>query len=932
MSVKTLKHYLSKFKITSIKDNNNIITHTRIPDNNLKIYGGSYSVPDNELPIFYSLIYDDVFTNGNKEYLTETQLRDNDGEDRPLVIDFDFNYDINSSLERKYNNDTILSIVCLILDKLKTIFDFSTNELSFPVYIFQRSKPYICEKKKCIKDGIHMLVAIKMNTLQQTILREMVLSELANQLEDLPLINTISEVYDSGITNGTIAWQILGCRKPGRESYMLSYYYQLHYNENNNDFSCDLLEGKDFDMKNNYFKLSVKYRDNLKYEMREEFKEIYNNRRSSTPKKNYSNTLKFRDDKIKKLTVSIDSIKNKADLESAIEVLYEEIKEVTDTQYGTLPFKLKELHDITMVLPSKYYDEYEDWIKVGWALYNTCPCDYMFCTWVLFSSQSDKFNYDDISTFYSDKFWGSFKSGNQCLTHNSILYWARQHWKNVKDEDNKLNDILKTSIDYFIQQTIQYPTDFDIARVLYHYAKGKFVCTDIKNNCWYEYRDHRWLETDSGVALSILISTNLHKLYFDEMLTVTYAIHSLDNSDEEWKKLKQKLSALSDICTRLKDVSKKDKLMKASRELFYDKYFYNLIDSNPKLMGFKNGIIDFTNNSFRDGQSNDYVSKSTNINYIPYERIPKQTIDDINKFMSELFPVPDLCEYMWEMLASCLIGNNNNQTFHIYTGVGSNGKSLLMKLMKFVLGEYHGVVPLSVVTEKRPKIGGVSPEIIQLMGTRLAVINEPSAGDKLNEGPMKALTGGDPIQGRYLFKNMVTFVPQFKLAVCTNVLFDINATDNGTWRRIKVVPFLSTFSDNPDSSNEYSFPIDYGLEDKMIKKWVEPFASMLVEIAYRTGGIIQTKCNIVNAKSQEYRNNQDHILNFIHEKIAEEPGERIKKTELCREFDEWFKINYGKRQQPKQKDLYDVMDKKFGKYVNLGWHNVKIIYDQEDEF
>ena len=88
----------------------------------------------------------------------------------------------------------------------------------------------------------------------------------------------------------------------------------------------------------------------------------------------------------------------------------------------------------------------------------------------------------------------------------------------------------------------------------------------------------------------------------------------------------------------------------------------------------------------------------------------------------------------------------------------------------------------------------------------------------------------------------------------------IRDRDNGTWRRIKVVPFLSTFSDNPDSSNEYSFPIDYGLEDKMIKKWVEPFASMLVQIAYRTGGIIQSKCNIVTAKSQEYRNNQDHIL------------------------------------------------------------------------
>ena len=927
---KTLKSFLNDYKITSSKDNQNTITHTRIPDTNLKIHGGSYSIPEDQLPIFYSLIYDHVFTNGNKEYLTETQLRENNGEDRPLVIDFDFNYDINTPLNRIHNDELIMSIICLILEKMKIIFDFSTNTSTFPLYVFQRTKPYICDKKKCVKDGIHLLVGIKMNTLQQTILRDMVIADIHNIIDDLPLINTIGEVYDSGITNGTTAWQLLGCRKPGRESYKLSNYYYIHYNNTQNDFSCDFIEGKEFDMKNDYFKLSVKYRENIKYEMNEEFKNTYNNRNNYNAKKKY-NTLKIRDDKIKKSIIPVTSIKNIDDIHSVLEALYDDIKETSDTQYGTLPFKLKEVHDITMVLPQEYYNDFDKWIKVGWALYNTSSCDYMFYTWMLFSSKSSKFNFDDIPTYYSDKYWESFKSGTQCLTHNSILYWARQHWKNYKDEDNKLNDILKNSIDYFIQQTIQYPTDFDIARVLYHYAKGKFVCTDIKNNCWYEYKDHRWLETDSGVALSILISTDIHKLYFEEMLTVTYVIHSLDNSDDEWKKLKQKLSALSDICTRLKDVSKKDKLMKASRELFYDKYFYNLIDSNPKLMGFKNGIVDFTNNSFRDGQSNDYISKSTNINYIPYESIPKQTIDEINKFMSELFPVPDLCDYMWEMLASCLIGNNNNQTFHIYTGVGSNGKSLLMKLMKFVLGEYHGVVPLSVVTEKRPKIGGVSPEIIQLMGTRLAVINEPSAGDKLNEGPMKALTGGDPIQGRYLFKNMVTFIPQFKLAVCTNVLFDINATDNGTWRRIKVVPFLSTFSDNPDQNNKYAFPIDYGLEDKMIKKWVEPFASMLVNIAYRTGGIIQTKCNIVTAKSQEYRNNQDHILNFIHEKISQEPGERIKKTELCREFDEWFKINYGKRQQPKQKDLYDVMDKKFGKYVNLGWHNVKIIYDDEDD-
>jgi P4 family phage/plasmid primase-like protien len=927
MSYKNLAQFLNKYKNN---EKNNTVTHTRIPDSSLNIYGASYNIPKEEHGTLNSLLYDSVFNKGNKEYLTETQLKDNNGENRPLVIDFDFNYDINTTLQRYHDKDTVLNICCLIVEKLKYMFNFSSNNSKFYMYIFERNKPYVCDKKKCIKDGIHILVNIKMNNTQQILLRDMVLLEIDNVLSDLPLINSYSEVYDAGICNGTTAWQMFGCRKPGKESYNLSYYYAIeYYGEKDNDFKCDFIEGSRFDIKNNYHLLSVKYEDNLKYEMNDEFKSIYE-KKGNTNKKKY-NTLKIRDDfsYTTKIIPDMNNIKNKKELEDICKLLYDNLSQTIDTQYGNVPFKLKECHDIVMILPSEYYNEFDKWIKTGWALYNTCQDDYMFYTWMLFSCQSDKFDFSDISLYYSDKYWKSFKIGTECLTNNSILYWAKQYWKQFKDEDNKLNNILYSSVNHFIQQTILYPTDFDIARVLYHYAKERFTCSDIKNNVWYEYRNHRWNETDSGVALSLLISTDLHKLYFEEMLQVTKALHSHDNSDDEWKTLKQKLSALSDICTRLKDVSKKDKLMKASKELFYDKHFYNRIDANPKLLGFTNGVIDFNTNTFRDGQSSDYLCKSTKTSYIPLNKVDPKIINEINLFMQQLFPIPELCEYMWEMLASCLVGNNNDQSFHIFTGCGSNGKSLLMKLMKFVLGEYHGVVPLSIVTEKRPKVGGVSPEIIQLMGTRLAVINEPSAGDRLNEGPMKALTGGDPIQGRYLFKNMVTFIPQFKLTVCTNVMFDINATDNGTWRRIKVVPYLSTFTENPDSNQNYQFKIDKTIEESKLTKWIEPFTSMLVDIAFKTGGLIKRKCDIVNSKSQEYRNNQDHILNFINEKIVKEPGEKIKKGELCREFDEWYKMNYGKRQPPKQRDLYDVMDKKFGKYVNLGWHNVKINYENE---
>ena len=54
---------------------------------------------------------------------------------------------------------------------------------------------------------------------------------------------------------------------------------------------------------------------------------------------------------------------------------------------------------------------------------------------------------------------------------------------------------------------------------------------------------------------------------------------------------------------------------------------------------------------------------------------------------------------MWEHAASYLTGNNLNQTFNIYTGVGSNGKSMFVKLMEKAMGDL-GTVPISLITQK----------------------------------------------------------------------------------------------------------------------------------------------------------------------------------------------------------------------------------------
>lgn len=930
--------FLKKYRINNKKKNGDQpITHTRMGDVGHDIVPGSYSIPDSAMEEFYSLLYNDIIYKKNMEYLTETQLKDNGGVDRCIAIDFDFNYELGTS--RCHTQDDIFNLICIILSSLKKIFDFSSNPQKFNVYVFQRKSPYDCQRKKCTKDGIHMIIGMKADNIQQTCLRDMVMEELPQCLSNLPLINKHSDVYDNSISSGATNWQMYGCRKPGKEPYLLSFYYNIEWNHEDNDFISMFYEGEKFEMKEKIHLLSVRNKNNPFYSMTDSFQEIYNSKKnkniSTKSDSNYTH-LKVKNIDFRFDTISPENVKNQEDLDKVIKMWYDSFGEEVDARYGLIKSKLKEIHDIVMILPDEYSDDFDRWIRTGWALFNTSNNDYMFYTWMKFSSKSSKFDYSDIPLYYSEKFWDGFQSSREKgYTAGSIIYWAREYWnkKASSPDENEFLKIKQETLNFFIQQSCEESTDFALAKVLYHYCKDKFVCADIKSSQWFEFKNHKFKQIDMGVNLSLIISTNLYQLFHVRMIDAVKSLKDVDRDDEQlWKEIKTKLKALAGICTRLRDVSKKEKLMKAAKELFHDPYFNHKIDTNQKLLGCNNGIVDFEKNIFRPGDSSDYITKSTKMDYIPSHKIPKKIKKEINTFMEQLFPIPALLNYMWEMLASCLVGNNKNQTFHIFTGGGSNGKSLLMKLMKYVLGEYYGIVPISIITEKRPKIGGVSPEIMGLMGTRLAVINEPTRGDKINEGPMKALTGGDDIQGRGLFKDTVTFTPSFKLAVCTNVLFDIDATDDGTWRRIKVVPFLSHFTDRPDSDKEYEFKKDLDLEDKMLKHWVEPFMSMLIDIAFKTGGTITCECDIVNSKSNEYRNNQDHIMNFITEKIIPSPGEKIKKGELGREFEDWFKMNYGKtRGAPKLKDIYPIMDKKFGKYHNLGWHNITFVNENEEE-
>ena len=423
----------------------------------------------------------------------------------------------------------------------------------------------------------------------------------------------------------------------------------------------------------------------------------------------------------------------------------------------------------------------------------------------------------------------------------------------------------------------------------------------------------------------------MHGIYTRKVMDSCEKMNEFDQEDTRWSKMRERTHTLASIAIKLKKTTDKNNIMREARELFYDGKFIDQQDSNPYLLCFNNGVWDFKDDCFRPGKPEDYLTKTTKSDYITPDKLNKQSVAEVDTFIEQLFPVKELRRYMWDHLASCLIGTTENQTFNIYTGNGCNGKSKLVELMGKSLGEYKGTVPITLITSNRPGIGSTSSEVVQLKGIRYAVMQEPSKNTRINEGIMKEITGGDPLQGRALFKDTVTFTPQFNLAVCTNTLFEIESDDGGTWRRIRTVDFISLFSENPvddDEDQPYQFLIDKKIEEKFTA-WVPAFMSKLVDISRKNKGAVPD-CDIVLVKSNEYRASQDYLTGFIKENIKKSEGCKIKKGEVQEQFKQWYQIQFG-RGVPKGKELFDFMDKKFGKYKKGAWHNVAIIYDQEED-
>ena len=752
----------------------------------------------------------------------------------PILIDLDLRFPLEKKLTRKYTETDVENILKVWI---KVISKYLLVKPDVKMYIMEKPSPVVY-RNTIVKDGLHIVIPeIVTKASVKYMIRDEVMKELTQIMKDIGTVNTIEDVVDKAVIEKN-NWFMYGSKKIDAPAYEVTKVYTF--------------DGK-----------------------------------KTTPGKSLARTLSIRNKYVE--TPLLPTITQKV-------LDYEEKEEETmrnasitrkvlaseNTNQTRYYENIEQIEELVKILDTNRASTYDDWIRLGWCLRNID--NRLLNVWENFSKHSSKY-----TEGCCEKMWSRMKESG--LGIGSLHMWAK------KDNPTAYAEIMKTDLKTLLYQSMS-TTHNDIARVVYQMFQHEFVCSSIKHKTWYEFKNHRWHLSDSGLGLRLKLSEDVWKIYNLESIEYSQkGIATTNKADQD--KYIENAKKLSEISMKLRNSSFKENIMKECSELFYVSKFEEMLDSNIHLIGFENGVYDIESHEFRNGRAEDYVSFSTGNNYVPYDPLHPY-IEEINTYLEQVLTKYDVREYVLKLFATFITGQIKEQKFYIWTGTGSNSKSKLVELFEKTFGDYCCKFPITLLTQKRIASNAANSELARAKGKRFACLQEPSEDEKINIGLMKELSGGDKIMARALFKEPFEFFPQFKMLLLCNHLPAVPSDDGGTWRRIRVVEFTSKFVECPQEPNE--FPIDYELSIK-IENWKGYFFGMLVHYfkKYQKEGITEPadvlKC------TTEYKMKNDHMSSFVSSHIEKKDSGFLTLDEAFSELKDWIKNDNIPIKQGSKNDL-----------------------------
>lgn len=853
---------------------------------------GAYDIPENLLQTFYNL-YVNAIVAGFQPHITEAHK-----EYGPIVIDFDF-VQSKENAKRFYDENMIKEFIKLYNSIILKYLSINSNCMS--CYVLEKKNPTI--RQGTCHDGIHIVYPYICTKPSIQMLMRSNFIKIATKrklFEKIPLINDIESVFDKNVIYST-GWMLYGSRK---NISSLPYYITHIYNTANKNPYDILIPGTNI-LSKEYVKHFVNALSCRRFNSINEMSPISENI-----------NIEIIDNKINKLKDRIIDGDNKT--EELVKLLGEDInfiKVIKQDEYI-------EAKNLVKLFSKKRATDYYQWYQVGKCLHNI---DYrLIDDWILFSKLCpNKFKKGEC-----EMIWKKIRPSNYTM--------ATLHYFALKDNPEQYQKMKEKKLSKLLRDGEE-ASHNTIAKFLMEKYKYTFRCASIKHNLWFEFKNHRWIEIDSAFSLRNLISDELVLEYAKKQNDLY--ILSADKQGRDKQECLSEAGIIGKVIRQLNNSSFKNGVIRECADISYDRNFLKNLDENIYLICFENGIYDLEANIFREGCPDDYISLCTNYKYLPYD--PRDEITkDINDFLQKIQPDSEMKNYLLTLLSTCLAGSISEESFYVFTGSGANGKSKLMELMKYTLGDLFKPMDIRLLTEKRASSSAASPELADKKGIRACPFDEPKATDEINTGFMKIFTGGDVITARALFKEPIYFKPQFKPFLLCNHLPNIKSDDDGTWRRLKVVPFQSKFIKPTEATKKQQEKLEINqfwadnLLSEKLPEWRENFMGMLIQFynKYRKNGLIHP--NLVTQQTAEYRKRCDIFQDFLGDYLdnTNDSKNTISTSDLHDGMRTWHKSNYeGKC--PNTKELRNYLQQRLPSYNNktdlLSGYKIKTYQNEE---
>lgn len=893
MSTLEIYEDLKKSMYSAKTNDVNKITHTSMDD-----VVGKFLFKGKNKKTFYRL-YSKCIENGVPMFVNERRK-----DISPLYFDFDIermateqeiqqSENPNMPLPRLYNHQMIATIVNTLTKHLKYYLDV-TDMAKLHCYIFEKSKSSLKDNVK-IKDGLHIMYPmLAVHYKFAFAIREKLIEELmANDMfvkawipADQPPTNHLAifdHIVDYGILKPKTNWLMYGSRKSKEKlPYLVSCYYdhtgQRHENNRTIKDMVDLFSVR---------KYSSEEVDTISLEKELELKNVT-------------------DRVFARLHLNFDKNKQQTQFQTQMALFDPDKQE-----------EMVNIHHLVMnLLSDERASGYESWVNVGYALHSLGH--HYLPLWIEFSQRCPSKFQEGVC----EKKW--FMMRDEGYTIGSLYRWAKEDnpsgFQEFKDE------LIKKKVEQGLDGTT-----YGTASLMFQMYRGEFICANLKD-VWFQFVGHRWIEVNGGYTLFCRISTEIAGIYQARKQKIYAKFNNPNMTPKERDEImRNEVKPLDNIITKLQTNKFKEDVMKEAGRLFYDDKFIERINENRDLLCFENGVLDLAKNEFRPGRPEDYITFTTRINYVPYDPNNSMT-KEVLKFFEQVHPLPHLRKYFLTLLASCLDGHIRDQKFHIWTGSGSNGKSLTINIVEKSFGDYFMSIDNTLLTQKRLSINAHNPALCDIKGRRMAVMMETEESDKIYVGHMKQLTGGDEIKARRPYdRRLMSIFPQLVWILICNKLPNIPSNDGGTWRRVRREDFMSKFVPKPEKPNE--FIMDPTLTEK-IKKWPEAFMGLLVHYyntVYRQEGLIEP-IEVMNA-TNEYQAVNDHYQEFINEYFIKTgiPTDRITVDESYEEFRIWFRDYHSESKLPSKTMFRTNISEAVGKLKNNKyWSNFKMRVKNDD--